>query len=53
MSTPALQPHSESRILALRDQRVMLDADLCVGACSNTGSLCSGGIHLRQRVPGC
>ena len=27
--------------------------DLCVGACSNTGSLCSGGIHLRQRVPGC
>ncbi len=30
MSTPALQPHIESRILALREQRVMLDADLAV-----------------------
>ena len=30
MSTPVLQPHIESRILALREQRVMLDADLAV-----------------------
>ena len=30
MRTPALQPHIESRILALREQRVMLDADLAV-----------------------
>lgn len=30
MSTRALQPHIESRILALREQRVMLDADLAV-----------------------
>ena len=30
MSTPALQPHIECRILALRGQRVMLDADLAV-----------------------
>ena len=27
-TTPALQPHIASRILALREQRVMLDADL-------------------------
>ena len=29
-TTTPLQPHIESRILALRDQRVMLDADLAV-----------------------
>ncbi|KWT83661.1 MULTISPECIES: ORF6N domain-containing protein [unclassified Variovorax] len=29
-SGPPLQPHIESRILALREQRVMLDADLAV-----------------------
>lgn len=30
MSASPLQPHIESRILALRGQRVMLDADLAV-----------------------
>ena len=51
MSTPALQPHIESRILALRDQRVMLDADLATLYCVETRVLVQAVKRNADRFP--